>query len=53
MKFLADENIDRPVVYSLRDSGFDIRSVDEDFNGLEDSEVIGKAVGGEQSSNHF
>lgn len=33
------------MVYNLRDSGFDIRSVDEDFKGLEDSEVIDKAVG--------
>lgn len=44
MKFLADENVDRPVIYSLRNKGFDIKSVDEDFKGISDSEVLEKAL---------
>lgn len=40
MKFLADENIDRPAVYNLRDKGYDIVSVDESSKGVDDGEVI-------------
>ena len=39
MKLLADENIDRPIVEKLRDSGIDVSYVDEKSKGISDEEV--------------
>src|SRR5580658_10516338 len=39
MKFLADENFPRPVLFVLRDAGNDVRSVAEDCPGSSDEEV--------------
>ena len=36
MKFLADESIDAPVILLLRQHGFDVRSVSEEFPSKED-----------------
>ena len=44
MKFLADENIDRPIVEKLRAKEFDISYIEEEAKGAEDSEVLQKAV---------
>jgi|APHM01.1.fsa_nt_gi hypothetical protein len=43
MKFLADENIDSPIVEKLRSRGFDVLSVDEYRKGISGDEVLGKA----------
>lgn len=43
MKFLADENIDSPIVEKLRSRGFDVLSVDEYRKGISDDEVLRKA----------
>lgn len=40
MKFLANENIPRVSVLLIRDAGFDIVSVGEEFAGISDPEVI-------------
>ena len=40
MKLLADENIDRPIVEKLRDSGIDVLYVDEKSKGISDNEVL-------------
>lgn len=40
MKLLADENIDRPIVEKLRDSGIDVSYVDEKSKGISDNEVL-------------
>lgn len=40
MKLLADENIDRPIVEKLRDSGIDVSYVDEKSKGISDEEVL-------------
>ena len=39
MKFLADENFPRPVLWLLRDAGNDVRSVAEECPGSSDEEV--------------
>ena len=36
MKFLADESIDFPIIHLLRQHGFDIRSVSEEFPSRDD-----------------
>lgn len=43
-KFLADENIDQPIVEKLRSKGFDVVAVEEEIKGASDSEVLNKAV---------
>ena len=43
MKLLADENIDRPIVEKLRDSGIDVLYVDEKSKGISDNEVLNMA----------
>lgn len=40
MKFLADESIDFPVIHILRQHGFDVRSVSEEFPAKEDEFVL-------------
>ena len=40
MKFLADENIERPIVDALRAAGHDVLSVSEGPRGLPDEEVL-------------
>ena len=40
MKFLADESIDFPVIHLLRQHGFDVRSVSEEFPSKEDEFVL-------------
>ena len=44
MKILADENVDFPIIYLLRDHGFDVRSIAEDDFGAIDEDVLAKAV---------
>lgn len=44
MKFLADENIDQPVVEKLRSRGLDVSAVEEEAKGAEDREVLQKAI---------
>ena len=44
MKILADENVDFPIIYLLRDHGFDVRSIAEDDFGIIDENVLAKAV---------
>lgn len=40
MKFLADESIDFPVIHLLRQHGFDVRSVSEEFPSKDDEFVL-------------
>lgn len=44
MRFLADENLPRPVVQRLRREGLDVRWVQEDFPGVRDEEVLEAAA---------
>jgi len=44
MKLLANENFPQSSVSVLRDAGYDIVSVGEEFAGILDSEVIGFAT---------
>ncbi|MBD2753560.1 DUF5615 family PIN-like protein [Spirosoma validum] len=44
MKILADENVDFPVIYLLRDNGFEVLSIAEDDFGTIDENVLAKAV---------
>lgn len=44
MKILADENVDFPIIYLLREQGFDVESVAEDDFGIIDESVLAKAV---------
>lgn len=39
-KILADENIDYRIIKDLRNKGFDIISILEDFRGISDKEVL-------------
>jgi predicted nuclease of predicted toxin-antitoxin system len=38
--FLANENFPRPSTVILRENGFEIKSIQEDFSGIGDPEVI-------------
>lgn len=40
MKFLADENIDQPLVLELRSLGFDVLAVSESFPSINDDKVL-------------
>lgn len=42
-KFLADEDIPRPIVEKLRDKGFELFYVEEEIKGSDDREVVEKA----------
>ena len=42
--FLANENFPRPSIIILREKGFSISSVQEEFQGISDEEVIKIAV---------
>jgi len=44
MKFLVDESCEYPLVSFLRNLGFDILSVAEEFPSLEDKEVLKVAI---------
>ena len=44
-KILADENIDARIIQTLRQLGFDVLSVREDYKGTSDKEVLGLARG--------
>ena len=44
MKFLANENFPLPSVRLLRDRGIDVVSVQQDSSGVEDAEVLERAV---------
>ena len=44
MRFLADENIDRPIVEKLRSRNFDISYIEEEAKGAEDTKVLEKAI---------
>lgn len=43
MKFLADENVERPIVDTVRDLGHDVTYVSESAHGTEDSELLAVA----------
>lgn len=40
MNLVADENIDIEIVRGLRDAGYDILSIAEDFFGISDEDVL-------------
>jgi predicted nuclease of predicted toxin-antitoxin system len=40
LKFTADENIDIQIIDNLRENGFEIFSISEDFAGITDDEVL-------------
>ena len=40
MNFLANENFPRPSTIILRENGFSVKSIQEDFPGISDEEVI-------------
>jgi Domain of unknown function (DUF5615) len=42
--FLANENFPKPSILLLRDSGFIIKSIQEEFAGISDEEVIALAL---------
>ena len=44
MRFLANENFPLPSVRLLRLGGYDVASVTEDSPGIEDTEVLTRAV---------
>lgn len=44
MRFLADENLPRPVVQRLREAGLEVRAVQEDLPGATDAEVLQTAA---------
>ena len=44
MEILADENVDFPIIYLLRDRGFVVWSIAEDDFGIIDENVLAKAV---------
>ena len=43
MKFLADENFDKPVIEALRKSGLDVLSATENFPSVDDQTILNKA----------
>jgi predicted nuclease of predicted toxin-antitoxin system len=44
MRFLANENFPLPSVHLLREEGYDVASITEDSPGIEDREVLARAV---------
>jgi predicted nuclease of predicted toxin-antitoxin system len=44
MRFLADENFPFPSIKLLRQAEYDVASVSEDSSGIEDVEVLARAV---------
>ena len=44
MRFLANENFPLPSVRQLRFVGYDVASITEDSPGIEDTEVLARAV---------
>lgn len=40
MKFVADENVDLPIIVSLRDDGHEIHAIIESSAGISDDEVL-------------
>jgi len=40
MNILADECVDFPVIKSLREKGYDVLSISEDYPGIDDDKVI-------------
>ncbi len=44
MRFLANENFPVPSVHSLRQAGYDVLAIIEESPGIEDSEVLARAV---------
>lgn len=45
MKIIADENIHRLVIRTLRDIGFDVLSIEEECTGIDDEEIIHRFSG--------
>ena len=43
MKFIADENFDAPIISALRQTGYDVLSVKENFPKADDETVLNKA----------
>lgn len=44
MSFLANENFPRPSTIILRNNGYSVKSIQEDFPGISDGEVISIAL---------
>lgn len=44
MRFLANENLPLPSINCLRVAGYDVASVSEDSPGVEDAEVLRRAI---------
>ena len=44
MMFLANENFPRPSIELLRDSGINVKSIQEEFQGISDDIVINIAT---------
>ncbi len=43
MKFLADENVEKPIVESLRQQGFDVLYIAEERRSLDDEAILALA----------
>src|SRR6185295_1271582 len=43
MKFVADENVDLPIITRLRNDGHEVHAVIEGFAGISDDEVLKQA----------
>jgi len=48
MKLLANENVPLQSIKALKNAGFDIKSIGEDYSGILDSEVIDIAINEER-----
>ena len=44
MKFLADENVEWPIVFQMRHRGYDVSAVREVMPGAEDDDILREAV---------
>ena len=51
MIFVADENIDTEIIVELRERGFHVLSISEDFSGIPDEDVLKTAKGKEMRLN--
>lgn len=53
MRFLANENLPLPSINCLRVAGYDVASVSEDSPGVEDAEVLRRAIREQRNCTHF
>ncbi|HVT61825.1 MAG TPA: DUF5615 family PIN-like protein [Thermoanaerobaculia bacterium] len=44
MKFLADENLERPVIEALRGAGHDVATIPAEAAGIRDRDVLARSV---------